>query len=120
MNTFQETAEAFGGAAIALVATIVFLTLFFKTVSWLSRKGAKPESLAVRGVIGKDVFVTVNMVGGQSFDRVRLVGFTSSEHIKAPLPYELNGMVILEDEKRHRYLVRARDIKMIVIPPAIA
>ncbi len=117
MHTFQETAGAFGGAALVIVAFVVFLTLFFKTVSWVSSKGAKPEIFAVRGVIGKGVFVTVNMVGGQSFDRVRLVGFTSSQSIKAHLPYELNGMVILEDEGRERYLVRAKDIKMIVVPP---
>jgi hypothetical protein len=117
MHTFQETAGAVGGAALVIVATIIFMTLFFKAVSWLSREGAKPETLAVRGVIGKNVLVTVNTVGGQSFDRVRFVGFTRSEDIKAHMPYELNGMVILEDEERQRYMVRARDIKMIIVPP---
>jgi len=116
MHPFLETISVAGAIAIAIVGAIVIVTLFVKTLSWLSREGAKPETMAVRGVIGKNIFVAVHMVGGHSFDRVQLIGFTSSQSIKAHLPYELNGMVILEDEGRQRYLVRARDIKMIVVP----
>jgi len=36
--------------------------------------------------------------------------------MKTHLPWELNGMVILEDESQARFLVRAKDIKMIEIP----
>jgi hypothetical protein len=36
--------------------------------------------------------------------------------MKTHLPFDLNGMVILEDEEKTRYLVRAKDIKMIVVP----
>jgi hypothetical protein len=36
--------------------------------------------------------------------------------MKTHLPWELDGMVILEDESQARFLVRAKDIKMIVIP----
>jgi hypothetical protein len=37
--------------------------------------------------------------------------------MKTHLPWELNGMVILEDETKTRFLVRAKDIKMIIVPP---
>lgn len=119
MHTFQETAGAFGGAATVIVGTIVFLTLFFKAIAWLSRQGAAPETMGVRGVVGKNHLVAVHLTNGRTFDGVRLIGFTNSQSAKAHLPFELNGMVILEDEQQQRYLVRAKDVKMIVVPPKV-
>jgi hypothetical protein len=57
------------------------------------------------------------MVGGSQFDRVKFVGFTNTESFKTNLPHELNGMVILEDEQRRQTLIRAKDIRMIVVEP---
>ena len=57
------------------------------------------------------------MSGSETFDRVRLIGFTNTESMKTHLPYELNGMVILEDERERRFLVRAKAIRMIVVEP---
>ena len=48
---------------------------------------------------------------------MRFVGFTNSQTLKTHLPHELNGMIILEDEQKQRYLVRARDVRKIVIAP---
>ena len=45
----------------------------------------------------------------------RFIGFTNTETMKAHLPFELNGMVILEDEQKTRFPVRAKNIKMIVV-----
>ena len=57
------------------------------------------------------------MSGGETFDRVRFIGFTNTDSLKTRLPYELNGMVILEDERGCRFLVRAKAIRMIVVEP---
>ena len=50
---------------------------------------------------------------GETFEPLRFVGFTNSETMKTHLPFELNGMVILEDENKTRFLVRAKNIRMI-------
>jgi hypothetical protein len=91
------------------------LALFFKGTALIT--GKKPEKLSIRGVIAKSTVVTVHMVGDKSFERVQFIGFTSAQGSKARLPWGLEGMVILEDEQHQRYLVRAKDIKMIVVPP---
>ena len=117
MHPFEETISIAGGVAAVIVAAIVVLTLFYRGLAWLSGAGAKPETIAVRGVLKKNTFATVHLAGGQTFEKVRFIGFTNSETLKTHLPYELNGMVILEDEGKTRYLVRAKNIRMIVVPP---
>jgi hypothetical protein len=118
-SPFQEFISIFGALAISIVVSIMALSLFFKGLSWLARKNAEALPIAMRGVLGKNTFAAVHMVGGQSFDRVRLIGFTTSD-MKTRVPYELNGMLILEDEKQQRYFVRAKHIKMIVVAPETA
>lgn len=117
MHTFVETLGFVGAVVIASVAGIIVLTLFYRGLSWLSGEGSKPETIAVRGVLKRDTLATVHLAGGQKFERVRFIGFTNSETMKTHLPFELNGMVILEDEQKQRYLVRARNIQMIVVTP---
>jgi hypothetical protein len=120
MHPFEESMSVAGAVCIAVVAAIIITVLFFRALSWIAGRNAKPESISVRGILGKDTFAAVHMAGGESFDRVRLIGFTKPDMMKNPLPYELNGMVILEDENHQRYLVRAKNIRMIVIPPEAA
>lgn len=115
MHPFVETISVAGGVAAAVVATIIVLTVFYRVLAWLTRN-ARPETLAVRGVLKKDTLAIVHVAGHEPFERVRFIGFTHSQATKTHLPFELNGMVILEDEKKTRYLVRSRDIKMIIIP----
>ena len=117
MHPFIETISIAGGVASAVVFAIVILTLFYRGLSWLSGAGSKPETIAVRGVLKKDTLTTVHLAGGETFERVRFVGFTNSETMKTRLPLELNGMVILEDETKQRFLIRSRDIVMIVVEP---
>jgi hypothetical protein len=83
----------------------------------MDNRGAKPETIAVRGVLKKDTWATVHMTGAEVFERVRFIGFTSTESIKTHIPGELGGMVILEDPEGKRFLVRAKAIRMIVIAP---
>jgi len=62
---------------------------------------------------------SVHLTGGETFERVRFIGFTNSETLKTHLPHELNGMVILEDEGKTRFLVRAKIIRLIVVEPDV-
>ena len=116
MHPFVETISIAGGIGAAIVAAVILLTLFYRGLSWISG-GAKPDTIAVRGVLKKNTLATVHVAGHKPFERVRFLGFTNSETMKTHLPWELNGMVILEDESINRFLIRAKDIKMIVIPP---
>ena len=84
-------------------------------MSWFGT--AKPETMVIRGVLKNDTWATVHISGAETFEKVRFIGFTNTESIKTHLPYELNGMVILEDEQGKRILVRAKAIRMIVIMP---
>ena len=116
MHPFVETISIAGGIGAAIVAAVILLTLFYRGLSWISG-GAKPDTIAVQGVLKKNTLATVHVAGHKPFERVRFLGFTNSETMKTHLPWELNGMVILEDESINRFLIRAKDIKMIVIPP---
>ena len=115
--TAIETFSTFGVGIFCVAAGIMALALFFSGLNWLNRLGAKPETMAVRGVLKKDTWATVHMSGSETFDRVRFIGFTNTESMKTHLPYDLNGMVILEDQQKRRFLVRAKAIRMIVIDP---
>ena len=115
MHPFEETISIAGAVGAVIVGAIVVLTIFFRTLSWLT--GGKPETIAVRGVLKKDTYATVHMAGRETFERVRFIGFTNTDTMKMRLPFELNNMVILEDEQKQRYLVRAKDIRMIVVAP---
>lgn len=117
-QTAIDTFSTFGVGILCVVLGIIALSMFFALLSWLSTRGAKPENLAVRGVIRQDTWVTVHMSSGEPFERVRFIGFTSTESFKSLLPYDLTGMVILEAPDGQRTLVRAKAIKMIVITPA--
>ncbi len=116
MHPFVETISIAGGIAAAIVCAIVLVTLFYRGLSWITG-GRKPDTFAVRGVLKKDTLATVYVAGRKPFERVRFIGFTNSQTMKTNLPWELNGMVIFEDEAKTRFLVRAKDIKMIVVPP---
>ena len=115
-----ETFSTFGVGILCVVLGIMALAIFFFILNWATGSGAKPETIAVRGILKKDTWATVHMQGAESFERVRFIGFTNTESIKTHLPHELNGMVILEDEQKRRFLVRAKAIRMIVIDPLAA
>ena len=115
MHPFVETISIAGAVAAVMVAATVVLTVFYRGLAWMTG-GTKPDTLAVRGVLKKNTLATVHVVGHEPFERVRFIGFTNSQTMKTHVPFELNGMVILEDEKKTRFLVRAKDIKMIIVP----
>ncbi len=117
MNLFLDTLGVTGGIVLAIVAGVIILTLFYRCLTWMNDAGAKPETLAIRGILKTETLATVHLLGGQVFERVRFIGFTHSESMKMRFPLELNGMVILEDEQRKQFLIRAKNIQMIVIAP---
>lgn len=112
-----ETFSTFGVGILCFAVGIMALAIFFSGLSWLGTRGAKPDALAVRGILKKDTWATVHLSGAETFERVRFIGFTSTESMKTRLPPDLNGMVILEDPDGKRFLVRAKAIRMIVITP---
>jgi hypothetical protein len=116
-RTAIEVFSTFGVGILCVVLGIIALAVFFTALSSFNTRGTKPGTMAVRGVLKKDTWATVHMQGGETFERVRFIGFTNTESIKTHLPYDLNGMVILEDQDGRRYLVRAKAIRMIVIAP---
>lgn len=120
MQLFVDTLSSVGGVVTAIVGGVVVLTLFYRGLSWISGAGSKPETIAIRGVLKRDTLATIHLAGGKVFERTRFIGFMNSEMMKTNYPFELNGMVILEDEQKQRYLVRARNIQMIVIAPTPA
>jgi hypothetical protein len=111
-----ETFSTFGVGTLCIVLGVMVLSIFFTALSWLTSRGAKPETMAVHGVL-KDTWATVRMLDGETFDRVRFLGITNTEGIKPDFTQHLNGMVILEDPQGKQYLVRAKAIRTIILTP---
>lgn len=116
-RTAIEIFSTLGVGVLCVVLGVMALAIFFTVLGRINRGGTKPDTMSVRRVLEKNTWATVHMTGSETFERVRFVGFTNTESIKTHLPYELNGMVILEDEQRRRFLVRAKAIRMIVVEP---
>jgi len=116
-QTAIEVFSTFGASVLCIVLGIMALAIFFSLLARINSVGARPETMSVRGVLKKTTWAKVYMSGDETFERVRFIGFTNTESIKTHLPYELNGMVILEDECGCRFLVRAKAIRMIVVEP---
>lgn len=96
MHLFIETISIAGGIGAAIVAAIILLTIFYQGMSWITG-GKKPDAFPIGGVLTKHTLATVHVAGHEPFQRVRFIGFTNSQTMKPHLPWELNGMVILED-----------------------
>jgi len=116
-KTAIEMFSTFGVAILCIALGIMALAIFFTLLGRINKSGSKPETVAIRGILKKDTWATVHMAGSETFDRVRFIGFTNTDSMKTHLPYELNGMVILEDAEKRRFLVRAKSIRMIVVDP---
>jgi hypothetical protein len=117
-HTAAETFSTFGVGILCISLGIMALAAFFKLLSCLGSFGRSAEPISVRGVLTKSTWATVHMSSGAgTFQRVRIMGFTNRESMKTNLPYDLHGMVILEDQNAKRFLVRAKAIRMIVIEP---
>ncbi|ELP34619.1 hypothetical protein [Rhodopirellula baltica] len=116
-RTAIEMFSTLGVGVLCIVLGVMALAIFFTVLSRITSGDTKPDTMSVRGVLKKNTWATVHMTGSETFDRVRFIGFTNTDSMKTHLPYELNGMVILEDEERRRFMVRAKAIRMIVVEP---
>ena len=92
-----EMFSTLGVGVLCIVLGIIALAIFFTVLGRISREGPPPETIAIRGILTRDTWAKVYMSGSEDFERVRFIGFTNTESMKTHLPYELNGMVILED-----------------------
>lgn len=117
MNPFIETISVAGALALAVIGTVIVLTLFYRALNWLSGDSLKAENLSVHGVFKKDTLVTVELSGKEVYERVYFRGYLKSGATKNYIPWELNEMIVLEDEQRQKIMIRAKHIRKIIIPP---
>ena len=99
MHPFEQTISI----VAPFVLAIIVLTLFFQFMGWIARGAtAKSRNIAIKGILDQKTPATVHLMNGTTFENVRLIGFTDSSSVKGPFPYELMGMLILEDPDGRR------------------
>ena len=79
-----ETFSGFGVRVLCLALGVMLLAVFFTVLSRLGNGGAKPETMAVRGVLKKDTWAAVHMSGEETFERVRESFCCSIVHTAPP------------------------------------
>src|SRR4051794_38122172 len=108
METFVQV---FGFVAAVSIGVIA-LTLYFAALDYFKRGTKSFDVVRGNGFIRNGKPINVHLNAGKSLQGVRFVGFTSSAG-KDDLPYQLSGMVVLENAKGGRILVRADTVRMI-------
>jgi len=83
MHLALDTFSTFGAGILCLVLAVMALSIFYGLLNWIKSSGAKPETLALRGVLKKDTLATVYMQGGETFEKVRFLGFTNTHTTSA-------------------------------------
>lgn len=104
-----------GVAVLCIVLGIIALTLFFITLSRMGNRESSMRALSVSGILTEESWANVELNDGKKFARVRILGFTDSSGENRGLPYDMTGMVVLEDAKGNRTLVRSKTIRIITI-----
>ena len=117
MHPFEQTISIVAPFVLAIMA----LAIFFQLLGWITRGfTAKSSRIAIKGILDQKTPATVHLMNGTSFENVRLIGFTTeSGSVKEHFPFELRGMVILEDPGGRRILIQAKQIRMIEVPPSL-
>ena len=102
----------------AVVVGIMVLTLFFIVINRITRMlESTPSRIAFKGVLNESTLATVRLIDGKVIENVRLVGFTDATRGKGNIPYQFNGMVILEHTDGRRTLMQAKSIRTIEVGP---
>lgn len=120
MNLFVEMLGVFGAISLSIIGTVIVLTLFYRGLSWLSNRRVQPQKVLIRGVLRENSWVSVRLKSGEFLERVRFAGYTNVESVQGRLPYELNNLLILEDDGQQRFLVPPGEVRMIVVLPEAA
>jgi len=114
MHPFEQTISVVGPVVLA----IVFLTLFFKIAARVERKSTgEGNPYKFRGMVDKNTRVKVHLNNQKSFDDVLLIGFINPGTGKIAMPYEWQNLVILEEPNGRRFLIPAKQLRMIEVPP---
>jgi hypothetical protein len=115
MHPFEQTISVIG----PIVGAIIVLTLFFRSLTWFDRRSAgEGAPNRFRGVVGRNTRVTVHLNNGNTFEDVLLVGFVDGHSGKVAIPFEWRTLVILEQTDGRRFLIPARQLRMIEVPPS--
>ncbi len=109
MDTFLNTF----GVVVAFCLGIIILAIFFTLLGYLNRAIGGGKIIKLRGFLKEAAWVNVHLIGGNTLERRKFVGFTDSPPAKGNIPFQLRNMVVLEDEKGLRTLIKSDAIKMI-------
>ena len=85
----------------------------FTLLGYLNNLIGGGKVIKLRGFLKDAALVNVHLVGGNTLERMRFVGFTDSPAAKGNVPFQLRNMVVLENEHGLRTLIKADTIKMI-------
>lgn len=118
MQLFLDTISLVGGFAVVIVAAFIVIALFVCMLMWFGNKKSNSKSISIDSVLDNEQLVSVYLKGNSPLKDVRFVGITDAESVTTRLPGQLGGMIVLEDEQKRSYLVRANDIRMIVVASA--
>lgn len=117
-NLVIETVSTIGVAVGCIVIGIIALALFFYLASWLTSTATNRSSLntfSIDGLIQNDTLITVRLEGGETYSQVRMVGEINFDAARSYVPFELHGMIVLEDRQGAKIIVRAKSIQTIFI-----
>lgn len=114
MHPFEQTISVVG----PIVGAIVVLALFFRLLGSAGHRSASATTrFVVKGIFDGNTPATVHLSSGNSLEDVRILGFTEPPSAKAPFPFELSRMVILQHPDGRHTLVQAKMIRKIEVLP---
>lgn len=97
---------------------IAALAIFFTLLGAVNRGFSRFQNLE-GAFIGKGARISAHFVDGRNPADGTFIGFTPCDHKTAVIPHQLLGMLIVEDERGRRVLIRSDRIRVIeeIQPP---
>ncbi len=100
---------------MAFVVGLMILSLFYKLLSMIGRTKAEPPLIRMQSFFKNAEYVDLHLSGHKLLRKVKIIGVSeASQFGKGGLPFELNGMIVLERENAKRLMIKAKAIQMIV------
>lgn len=114
LQVFLNTLATVGGVIAAIAVGIVAITLFFKVLGWFAGNDDVPVPFDVAGgELDDETIATVHLIGGRTFENVRVSGLNQG------YGFDANQMLVLRDDDGTRYFVQHRHVRLIVAPATI-